>query len=888
MTNHRYDWRVFIGPRYEDAGSASRFEWWTPSNLTDTTELDANFNSGATTMTLASVPFDTRGGVWVGPNGSGQGWEYVRYTGKGVATLTGCIRESTTTREHNGNHTAGAVVRQWWPLESNNGALQLSETIDDGLAVIVWQATISGWRVPAAALRDGHVAVVQTQQDGGSWTTLLVGFVRDVRMSDDSRRVGEWQCSIVSPASILQGHRAPGIRIGDFSVATAASVRTAQILADVRRESQSGDFVEAAPQVSGESVKDENNSSLWIAEKVMGAPETAANAPSGYNSFASKIKINRWPGETEKSRYIEWFFPAGSFQDAYLCSNGANQVLVQWNDISTTAGERVIICEHEETFRRLHPLADEADLREIGSEFFDGLAIAGDAIAMYDPLFNGWSQVVCWGGTSRKVYWENPDSGGDDEETATTASMASAPAPGQVIRFYYKSGAGSISEHFLTDYLEYAGYLSGVGEAPWVLLTLPEIGLMLDSDITNSAPGVNSRLYISDLSGAASTIGLAASGTIQIGLEQITYDSRTVDSVRVTARGANGTTAAAHKAGDVVQVIDGGTATTAPLLARIEWSRAQTPAPTQFKVRTAKTATVRAPGEDNYTDDWTLAANVSSHSSLTYSLSLAPARVRHVLIEIERMGSTPARPRLNEVRLIVSPDSYDSSLAMAADTADDVAGAILTGANYNGPITKNGGQSIDGVTTDNQADAWGVLTALAQYAAALVNVQRNGYILVETNNLVAGGLSADATITDVNASAVEMMQSAAGAVAQVRIPWRTPDGSTHAQARYPSTPDAVGSIEERDEMILPNSTTAEAAAQRAYILARYPISWLLECSDEQPALRPGDVVNVQWQFDPTQPQANRLAIVQAADHEIQKGRWTTVLHCVQTERPDVG
>ncbi|MBP8294030.1 MAG: hypothetical protein KAX65_14740, partial [Caldilineaceae bacterium] len=104
---NRYDWRAFIGPRYEPADDAARFEWWTPANLEDTAELDATLADGGATITLASVPFDGRGGVWVGPNGSSEAWEYVTYTGATFRQLTGCTREAAGTREHNGVHTAG-------------------------------------------------------------------------------------------------------------------------------------------------------------------------------------------------------------------------------------------------------------------------------------------------------------------------------------------------------------------------------------------------------------------------------------------------------------------------------------------------------------------------------------------------------------------------------------------------------------------------------------------------------------------------------------------------------------------------------------------------------------------------------------------------------------
>ena len=94
-----------------------RFEW-TPANLEDTAALDATLTDGATTITLDNVPFDAAGGAWIGLNGAGEAWEYITYTGKNSTQLTGCTREPSATREHNGVHTGGATVRQWWLLRT--------------------------------------------------------------------------------------------------------------------------------------------------------------------------------------------------------------------------------------------------------------------------------------------------------------------------------------------------------------------------------------------------------------------------------------------------------------------------------------------------------------------------------------------------------------------------------------------------------------------------------------------------------------------------------------------------------------------------------------------------------------------------------------------------
>ncbi len=71
-------------------------------------------------------------------------------------------------------------------------------------------------------------------------------------------------------------------------------------------------------------------------------------------------------------------------------------------------------------------------------------------------------------------------------------------------------------------------------------------------------------------------------------------------------------------------------------------------------------------------------------------------------------------------------------------------------------------------------------------------------------------------------------------------------------------------------------------------MRRYPVTWLVECAAEQPTLRPGTVVRIQWQIDSSMQQADRLAVVVAADHELSGGMWTTVLHCRQVDRAAPG
>ena len=71
-------------------------------------------------------------------------------------------------------------------------------------------------------------------------------------------------------------------------------------------------------------------------------------------------------------------------------------------------------------------------------------------------------------------------------------------------------------------------------------------------------------------------------------------------------------------------------------------------------------------------------------------------------------------------------------------------------------------------------------------------------------------------------------------------------------------------------------------------MQRYPVTWLVECAEDQPDLRPGAVCRVQWLLDSAMQPANRLLLVQGSDHEISAGQWTTVLRGRQMDRQSVG
>ena len=562
--------------------------------------------------------------------------------------------------------------------------------------------------------------------------------------------------------------------------------------------------------------------------------------------------------------------------NGYLCcKNGAAQAWIEFGGISTSFNQIIVLAENVALFQERNPLAEPVEIFEVGSLFFDSLDPAGDAIAVW---IGGWYPTVAWGTGGRPAH-------GTDEGHAWTTNTIAAPAVGQVIRYAYNDAATLDKDHFIVDYLDMAGYRMG-GEDPWVQVTLPRLGLTLRDDITNTTPAASSKLYLSR-GGADCTEGLAASGTIQIANEQISYSSRDRDGVIVSARGANSTSAAAHTAGDLIRVVDtDGIATQGPLVESIGWSRARAPYPQSFKIRYSNLDAARVPSDDNHDEDYTT-ETITGNAASSYTLALSPSkRVSIVLIEIDHMTVDPARPRLNDITIVADPDQYASDVVIAAQDAIYVIGQILTNAGI--PVGAlaftPGAVTLDDLETAEGESAWSVAADLAARTDVLVNARRDGKILIAPNNLPAGALSAAATFSEVSAASVEFVQNGAAAVAQVRQPYRLADGTTDI-ARYPTTPVHIaGQIVDAEETRYASAGTALAAAKRHFILARYPVTLVVTCAEGQIDRRPGDVVRVQWQYADDMQTIDRIGIVVGADHEIRGGILSTVLTVAQVDR----
>ena len=898
MTTHA-QWQAWIGPRWREKGAAGTTAWTdiadgTLSPETAATTLAASMASGDTDATLTSAgswPSDY-GWAWIGPNGSGQAWEYIDYTARSGNALSGITRESTATREHNGAHTAGAVARLFWPLTTNDGNLTISIQTDDALAAETWSAQIAGVVIPPAAVRNEHLIAITYRDDpADSYQLYLVGWLQAPTTRDDYQQRADWTVQIVSAAGLIADQIMDGIRAGDLDLARSGSASADTDLADPRKEAGSGDYVAANPGLTAANLNDGDPNTLWIGERVIGTPDTSGYPGDMVDAhFISQAFIYRWTGDTRRSRWLELLCKGQKYPNALLCNSTGAAAFVQFNGVQAEFGDRIILCEDRATFEADHPLAEALKVIEIDPLFFDALSLTDDTIGIHFALSDVWTHSLMWGSPANDQPLHDNDPGDDQYGETWPGPGVTAPTPGQVIRYQYNAAAANRAGHFVTDYAEHAGYTVDDGTDPWARIDLPGLGLALAEDVTAVSPAAAGTLKITDDAGTPSTAGLPSSGTIQIGQEQITYSAKTAAGVTVTARAANGTTAAAHVEGDTIRILDGSTATDGPPIRRVAWTRRSGGAvPARFYVYRSNQESARNPGDSNYGADYEQIADVSGHSAATWALDLSPARrTRVLLIQFETMSADPARARLNSLEAYADEASYstDNWLYGGTVTAAGVIFRLLYNAGLPYEIMTDLGDTAEleaGFSTA-KAGAWGVAADLADYAGAWIAQDLTGHLTLGASDLWTGTLTPATTWTRSNLRSVEMVQQLSRQVSQVRIAWKSPDGTASGTESYPATPTNNGAPVEHAEALYANATAAQAAAKRRYLASKYAFTFVLDLAEGAPTIRPGETHRLQWQFASDMQQIDRVFIVTAVDHQVSGGQWATVISGVQVDR----
>lgn len=915
---------AYIGPVWRPSSSATAWNWTTSADrdLADqqAATVRTSFTAGGTTLQINNLrPMPAKGGVWVGPNGTGQGWEYIEYgsivdntTYYTIGTLSA---EPSGTREHNGNHSAGASVKFWVPLNTNDGKFHFTEEMDQNLAATNWTATLAGVLAPRSFIRKNHALYIRTKTlPGGAWTAFALGWIEEATIQDDFRKYASWEITICSIAGILQQQHCPPLRAGDLDILRAGKlVKSDVILAHPAKERHSGDYIAAEPDLTADSMIDGDDESLCIFERVLGPSGARGSQNSetqkyGY-FFVSEMNLTALPGLGKGYRWIQ-ITAAGSekIYDTTICSRGI------WNGTAWTGGynqafckingscnrdSKIIICENLTKFTAMNPLSDYNRIEEIGSGWFDNLMLdpaRGDCIGLYshNPNATGFQ------GPGGCVKWGDQITGFEARhDSGATRGLASgpgidAPGNGQIIRYSWGSNINGSDDWFLSPY-DTPGYFPSDGIDPWALFRLPGMGLQLYTDLTAGYTGV---LEISD-GATLSTNGLPASGTIQIGGEQLTYNNKTSTTINITARGANTTVATSHLATDPVYILHtGGLATDGYPIKTIKWSvRNGGNAPKKFNIRVSNfIATPRTPTNDDedpntgWFQDYDINTAVDNHVGTTYTLNLAAnTRALWVLIEIMSMQSELARPRINTLQAIVDETLFDSTQWLPAGSdITDVYNQLfsLLGLPANAySCTATDTNACEIVT--GEKPAWATLTDLADYTNTMIKISPLSIISVTDNHLWRTDKTGSGTFgtpsstwTRSNAKAATFIAERATSVRQLRMTWLNSDGSDGGTVVYPTTPADTGTLIDLPGSIYPSGTHATNALQRRFIVLNFPMTLAVEIATGDPTLRTGVFHALQWDFQDGST-ADRKGLVQSIDHVLENLAWQTAIRMIQ-------
>jgi hypothetical protein len=908
-------WESYIGPLWRPATQATAWDYSNTSdhNLANTqgATVSVAFNAGNSTLTitgLAGLP--AKGGIWIGPNGSGQGWEYFEYSSRTdngtVQVMSGLIPEAATTREHNGNHSVGASARFWVPFDNNNGELHFVEEMDSSLATTSWSATMQGVMAARSFVRKHHAIYVRTRTlPGGSWTSFCLGWIEDSAITDDSKRYAQWEINICSIAGMLSRQYCPVIRIGELDLARASRVvKSAITLVHPYKERNSGDYIAGEPDLTANSLIDGDNSTLCIFERTLGGPNRSTSGEQAKygDNYIGQANLSIPAGLGPGYRWLQIYHPSSErMWNCIIATDDEDQSAGADTNGSASPESRVVLVENVNKFYAMFPLAEPTRLREIGAGFFDILnlnPVAGESlgIMMYDNA-TGWE----WGGTPiafgavppSKARWMRTDSDDIDHHYDADAIdiECDTPTNGKTLTMQWK-GSGR-NDHFeLTDW-ETCCYAPDV--SPWVLIQLPRMGLKLYGTLTS---GYTGTIQISDGAGL-STNGLQTTGTIQIGGEQMTYNNKTDTTLNITGRGANGTPAAAHDDGDTIYMMVGTVASDAYPIDRVTWTRpAGTNAPRDFTIRMTNMITApRTPATDDqdpstgYTADYPWWTDVTNHASTTYTYSLTGQNIRptYFLLQIHMMQAYPARPRLNTLQIFLDTSVWANTQWLpTGSTIAQAYTALLTqvgipaGAIGTLPSTADAFNLLTG-----EKPAWSTLADMADYTATMIKVSPMSLINIYNNGLWRTDTTGSGSFNEPSASwdrtnlkNIGMLMERANATSQVRMTWLNEDGSEGGVVVYPSAPTGIGNLVDLPSTIFPDGTKAANAIQRRFAILNYPETIALELATGDPSQRTGVHHQVYWDF-PDGTSITRKGLVQSIDHILSDMRWETAIRLLQ-------
>src|SRR3990167_434420 len=389
--DHAAMWRAYIGPPLLKSDNAAFFDWsdldyaaTTFSPVADTTLALGLASDSMSCVCADTTGWPAAGGAWIGPNAAGEAWGYVMYSAI-VDDILGLTYRDPITNEYNGLHTAGAIVRFWWPITENNGILRLDENMTPSLSAVAWSATLAGFKFPQPALRNRHLVLIQhkvaTAGVWSPWYNLLLGWVQNPAVSDDYRILREWQAEVISSAQILAIAESTGLKVGDEEISKLCSVQASTTLQRPYMMYGTGEFTGTDPSLEAANVVDGERETLWISSKFIGGrrpdPTTFNPATSNIHGVDSNFTIGLTQApvapyfcQPKGYRWVEitnfantnignvWLVTKNYAGVAGINSGNPDENMDIWIDLgafSYNAGDTIVVAESATLFESEYP-----------------------------------------------------------------------------------------------------------------------------------------------------------------------------------------------------------------------------------------------------------------------------------------------------------------------------------------------------------------------------------------------------------------------------------------------------------------------------------------------------------------------------------------------------
>ena len=893
MTRSYY--RVFVGPQWLSYTDASHYAWTAlnrgtalpNSGMVTNDEIITAAFSGDLYLSGNISSIASKGGLWFQrPDGS---MAHITYTSKNVtdSRLWGVTMRSGHS-ETNDNVPIGSTGYQWWPVPYDNGSLDISEAIDSEYVHSAVRFTLAGIVGNKQLLSPGHFVAVEEHNGDGVWKLLLLGTIKRARLSDDFAHIGNWTVEVVSPIDNTRFDKLPGIRYGEWNIATEINIQASSTLSHRFLEYQSGDIDNGYQEFTPDNVTDEDIDTLWISNYHVNGPAIGGKdgltivyfqPPSGLYEGASFLQVQNKNNNyhTERSqRSGAWVYDINDSTWHEIESDGPSTTNPGYLENDLSDGGIGLVVEREDEFEQVYGGAEYEELRDLQSRtqagsinFFDHFRPGGGALFIQSN-YGAWKEGVHWGSVGS---WPgNPPPIGGATPSGGSQYVGTNPGPGYAIV--------AIGGTFSWQKYIVPGHMPNVGANlyEWLYATLPPLDRRSDAERSIG----NGYITVRNKAGDLDSSGLPnVNGQVTIGAYNYTVTNK--DSISISI--SPGLQEKILEGAPIYTYHHGQTTEGYPLK-KTRWERDGLFVPYAYELGWAN-VNGRLPNRSEYINDY-MARLILTNTGYLQSgevshLDSEPNngfRTTSLYMLFTRMGNSVSktlvteRARLNQLELLVDraffPDSEEFVWHTTDSSAQQVIKAMLdrtrlgpaaTILNYNGPTFK------DYITEPGYA--YPIVMDTAKVGGVLVRSRWDGKISLAQGNLIARNFSSVALAgvwDEADIKTVDIEQSADVLLRMLTLEYILPDGSTGtyiypAGEVYPNYGQDVGA----GPFLVLNEAQAAVIALNLWNIMQLNYTVNIELADGawgSGIIEPGTFHSVTWPWSEEGTLARKFLVTQ--------------------------